>query len=152
MVQNLPLYCRRGGKLMSELNRKLRVLFVDDEPAIRTNYTLALQNMFDTVYQASDGEEAYHIYEQYHPNILIVDINLPKLNGLALLQKISQEQSGCAMVVMSAHTDIDSRLQEYNLEDINYLVKPISRKIFINTLKKITQQYIKKRTLLQEQK
>ena len=135
---------------MSEMNRQLRVLFVDDEVTIRTNYTIALRSMFETVYEASDGEEALRLYQQYKPEIMIVDINLPKLNGLELLEKISQEHSPFTAVVMSAHTDIDTRLQEYNLDGMQYLVKPVSRKIFLKTLADITQQYTQNKEFSQE--
>ena len=108
--------------------------------------------MFETVYEASDGEEAYQFCQQYKPDIVIVDINLPKINGLELLQKISQEHFYIEAVIMSAHTDIDLRLQKYNLEGTKYLIKPVSRKIFMNTLEDIIEQFTKNKEFLQERK
>lgn len=122
---------------MLENRSSLSVLFVDDEEVIRTNYAQFLSLLFPTVYTAADGEEAYKLYEEYKPNIIIVDINLPKMNGLELLKKIDIQTQSAQAIVMSAHTDIEHQLKEYNLEGVHYLVKPVTRKLFRSTLDEV---------------
>ena len=122
---------------MLEHDVSLSVLFVDDEETIRKNYTLFLEQVFQNVYQASDGEEAYRLYMEHKPDIVIVDINLPKMNGLELLQKIKSHKLDTKAVVMSAHTDTEQQLHRYGLEGITCMIKPVSRKMFHTTLQKL---------------
>ena len=104
------------------------ILFVEDEVQLRKNYVMYLKMMFETVYEASDGVEAYNIYKEKKPDILIVDINIPKLNGLELLQKIRKYDHTSKAIVLTAHKDKDFLLEAARLKLTDYLVKPISRK------------------------
>ena len=67
-----------------------KILLVEDEKAIKENYVTYLKMFFSEVYEAEDGEKAYDIYKQKKPDIMIVDINIPKLSGLELLRKIRE--------------------------------------------------------------
>ena len=121
---------------MLEKAASLSVLFVDDEEQISVNYTSFLVQKFQKVYRASDGEDAYRLYKQHMPNIMIVDINLPKMNGLELLKKIDINNVATEAIIMSAHTNIGEMLKEYGLKNIIYLGKPVQRKIFYQALEK----------------
>lgn len=122
---------------MLEENLPLHILFVDDEDTIRQNYVLVLEQMFTTVSQASNGEEAYALYQKYQPDIVIVDISLPKMNGLELLHKIKIHSAKTKAIVMSAHTDSDEQLQKYDLDGIIWLNKPVSRRVFLKTVSEL---------------
>ena len=103
------------------------ILFVEDEDAIRNNYIRYLKRYFTNVYEAKDGEEAYHIYKEKKPHILIVDINIPKLNGLDLLEKIRKKDHTTKAIMLTAHSDTNYLLQAAGLKLTKYLIKPISR-------------------------
>ena len=103
------------------------ILFVEDEVILRENYVLYLKMMFETVYEAGDGEEAYNIYKKNKIDILIVDINIPKLNGLELLEKIREHDHSSKAIVLTAHKEKDFLLQATRLKLTDYLLKPISR-------------------------
>ena len=103
------------------------ILFVEDEKAIRDNYVQFLKRYFRNVYEAGDGEEAYKIYREKKPQILIVDINIPKLNGLELLKKIREHDHTTKAIVLTAHSDRDYLLEAVNLKLTKYLVKPATR-------------------------
>lgn len=113
------------------------VLFIEDEEELRKNYVMFLKMYFETVYEASDGEEAYQIYKDKKPNILIVDINIPKLNGLDLLKKIRESDHSTKAIVLTAHKDKDFLLKATSLKLTEYLVKPISRKALQISLDKV---------------
>ncbi|MEA2073303.1 MAG: response regulator transcription factor [Campylobacterota bacterium] len=104
-----------------------RVLFVEDEKAIRENYVRYLSKHFKEVYEAEDGEEAYEIYKEKRPELLIIDINIPKLNGLDLLRKIRETDRETKAIMLTAHTDVKYLMQAVELQLTKYLVKPISR-------------------------
>lgn len=105
-----------------------KVLLVEDEKIARSNYAEYLRNFFEVVYEAEDGESAYKIYKEKKPHILILDINIPKLNGLELLSRIRQEDHATKAIILTAHESIDLLQQAISLKLTKYLVKPISRK------------------------
>lgn len=111
----------------SIVEKSFDILFVEDEEAIRQNYVRYLKRHFHEVYEAADGLEAYEIYLQKKPHILIVDINLPKMNGLELVQKIRQKDHSTKVIMLTAHSDTSYLLEATELKLTKYLVKPVTR-------------------------
>lgn len=105
----------------------LSILFAEDEESIRKNYIEFMDESFQNVYEACDGEQAYSIYQLQKPDILIVDINMPKLNGLELVKRIRKSDHRTKIIVLTAYSDVEYLLQAAELKLIKYLVKPISR-------------------------
>jgi len=112
---------------MYELKSPYTLLFIEDEPSIRANYTTYLSRYFKEVYEASDGREAYTIYYEKKPDILIIDINIPHLNGLELLHKIREYDHTTRAIMLTAHQDIDALLKATELKLTKYIIKPASR-------------------------
>ncbi len=105
-----------------------KILFVEDDQVIRENYVAYLKMMFSEVYEAKDGEEAYALYKIKKPDLMIVDINLPKLTGLELLKKIRENDHTTKAIMLTAHTDKSFLLEAIQLKLTQYLVKPVSSK------------------------
>jgi DNA-binding response OmpR family regulator len=103
------------------------ILFVEDEEATRKNYVTYLCRYFQNVYEAEDGIEAYALYLKYQPQILIVDINMPNMNGIELLQKIRLKDHRVKSIILTAHTDTKFLLQASELKLTKYLLKPVTR-------------------------
>lgn len=103
------------------------ILFIEDEEAIRNNYVNYLRRYFENVHEAKDGIEAYTLYLKHKPQILIVDINMPKMNGIELLQKIREKDHQVKSIILTAHTDTEFLLQASELKLTKYLVKPVTR-------------------------
>ena len=114
-----------------------KILFVEDEKEIRDKYIEYLNIYYDEVYEACDGEEAYQIYKTIKPDIMIVDIHMPKLNGIELLKKIREEDRTTKAIVLTAHTDINIMLDAVGLQLTEYLVKPVNRKDLKMALNKV---------------
>jgi len=112
---------------MNDIQQDFDILFVEDEKAIRNNYTRYLKRYFTNVYEAQDGEEAYAIYKEKKPQILIVDLNIPKLNGLELLTKIREHDHSVKAIMLTAHTEAKYLLEAASLKLTKYLVKPVNR-------------------------
>lgn len=107
--------------------KEFDILFVEDEEAIRHNYVHFLKRHFAEVYEAADGQVAYNLYLQHKPQILIVDINLPKMNGLELVQKIRQNDHATKVIMLTAHSDTAYLLEATELKLTKYLIKPVTR-------------------------
>ena len=123
-----------------------KILFVEDEKAIRENYVTYLKMFFSEVFEAENGEKAYELYKLKKPDIMIVDINIPKLNGLELLEKIREHDYNTKAIVLTAHTDKSFLLKATSLKLTKYLVKPVSRKDLEETLEITVNELLKYKT------
>ncbi len=111
----------------SEKQQPYSILFIEDEYDIRQNYVKYLKRYFLNVYEARDGEQALKIYKDKKPDILIIDINLPKLSGIELLQIIRKKDHTTKALMLTAHSTTDFLLKASELKLTKYLIKPISR-------------------------
>ena len=105
-----------------------KILIVEDEEATRNNLIIYFKMLFSDVFEAKDGEEAYAIYQEKKPDIMIIDINIPKLNGLDLLKRIREKDHKLKALMLTAHTDKEFLLNATSLKLTKYIVKPASRK------------------------
>ena len=65
--------------------RKARVLIADDEPHIRSLISLIVTSLgAEVVAEASDGEQALSMYKQFSPDMVLLDINMPKMDGISV--------------------------------------------------------------------
>jgi DNA-binding response OmpR family regulator len=112
---------------MDNKQKPYSILFVEDEKEIRDNYTKYLKRHFLNVYEAVDGEEGYSIYKNKKPNIMIVDINLPKLNGLDLVRRVRENDQNTKVIMLTAYSNTNYLLEAVELKLVKYLIKPISR-------------------------
>jgi len=103
------------------------ILYAEDEEQTRLNYTNFLNRYFKRVYSVSNGEEALLEYEKYKPDILLLDINMPKVNGLEVAKKIRQKDKISRIIILTAHLERDKLLFAAELNLTKYLPKPISR-------------------------
>ena len=104
------------------------ILLVEDEENLRNIFAKILLLYVREIYTACDGEEAFAIYKSKHPDIIITDIKMPKLNGLELIKKIRHENLDIPIIVTSAYTDQDFLLESIKLSLVEYIVKPIKER------------------------
>ncbi len=110
------------------------LLYVEDEDGIRENICEILQDVFKTIYLAKNGEEAYNIFVEKKPDLIITDIKMPKLNGLELVEKIRQINAKVRVIILSAHTDLDYMLKATELHLVKYIIKPINEEKLVDAL------------------
>ncbi len=110
-----------------ENKKPFDILFVEDEDALRENYVRYLKRHFRNVYEAGDGEKAYNIYKEKKTHILIIDINIPKLNGLELLTRIREFDHTTKAIMLTAQSGKNDLLDAVSLKLTKYLIKPVTR-------------------------
>ncbi len=110
------------------------ILYAEDEEQTRLNYTNYLNRIFKEVYSVSNGEDALKLYEKNKPDILLLDINMPKINGLEVAKKIRIKDKKTRIIILTAHVEQDKLLFAAELNLTKYLPKPISRKNLKNAL------------------
>jgi len=127
---------------MLSVLKNYSILYVEDEFDIRVNVTEYLQNYFASVYVASDGQEALDLYHKVHPDVLLLDINLPLVDGLTVAQEIRQTNKSIKIIMLTAFTETEKLLKAIELKLTKYLVKPVPPKEFKETLRCLGQELV----------
>ena len=103
----------------------ISILIAEDEIKLLHSMAEYLQLFFTHVYTAPNGKEAYKLYEQEHPDIIIADIHMPELDGLSLIEKIRKTDQETKIIITTAHSDREKLLQAIELHLVKYLIKPV---------------------------
>ncbi|QOY54828.1 response regulator [Candidatus Sulfurimonas marisnigri] len=124
-----------------DLIRDISILLAEDEEELRESTVEYLQMFFSRVYSAACGKEAYEIYKEKRPNIILTDINMPNLDGLSLISNIREKDKETKVIIMSAHSDQEKLLHAVKLHLETYLIKPIKsdvlKKVLFDTVEQI---------------
>jgi len=89
---------------------------------------------------ASDGKKGLALYERYHPDVLILDINLPYISGLDIAKIVRQHDQTVKIVMLTAHTEQDKLLAATELKLTKYLIKPLAPKLFKETMELLAEE------------
>ncbi len=116
------------------------LLYAEDDSSIRQGYIKYFKTIFKEVYEASDGKEAYILYQKLQPDILLFDINMPYINGLELIEKIRQTNKKIKIMILSAHVEEEKLMRAIPLGLSNYLKKPVKKRDLEAELLKIIAQ------------
>jgi YesN/AraC family two-component response regulator len=108
--------------------RKLKVLIADDVQETRRNTRLMLATIDDVevVAIASNGLQAVDLAKQHHPDILLLDINMPELDGLSAFKRIAQIYPDTGCIIISAEKDVTTLRTAISVGVQEYLVKPFT--------------------------
>jgi two-component system OmpR family response regulator len=102
-----------------------KILVVDDDPAIRNliHRFLAKQNY--QMESAEDGKTALAIFEEFNPDLVILDVNLPDANGYTLCQEM-QSRTNVFVLMLTSRTDEADKIKGFALGADDYITKPFS--------------------------
>jgi two-component system response regulator VanR len=116
--------------MLDNISTNIKVLYAEDDTIARENGIEYLENYFDTVYDASNGLEALALYNKHKPDIIITDIEMPKLNGLEFVQHIRENDNTTQIIITTAYSHKEYLFRAIELKLIKYLIKPINEKEF----------------------
>ena len=103
----------------------LQILIVDDEPQIRAMLGGLLKDAGQHVLTANSGEDALTLLQQQTVDLILLDMRLPGINGLEVLQRMQEHQLAIPTVMISAHADLELAVQATRRGAYNVLEKPI---------------------------
>jgi len=108
-----------------------KLIVADDEPKIRRGIENILNWKdfnIEIVGQAEDGEIALEIITEKKPDIILLDINMPFLNGLNLLQKLKNINNNSIVIIISGYDDFQYAQKALQFNVFDYILKPVNKK------------------------
>jgi pilus assembly protein CpaE len=117
----------------------IKVLIVDDIAETRDHLTklLAMEQTVEVAGSASSGEEAIQMAMDLRPDVVVMDINMPGMDGIAAAELISQRLPQVAIIMMSVHGEAEQMRRSLQAGAREFLVKPFSSDEFSETIKRV---------------
>ncbi len=115
-----------------------KVLIADDEAIIRQGIALLFEEIpdFEVVGLAEDGEMALEMTFEQEPDLLLVDINMPFLNGLEMLEQIFAQYPEASVIIISGYDDFEYVQRALRMGVMDYIKKPIMEEEFVKIMEK----------------
>jgi DNA-binding NarL/FixJ family response regulator len=106
----------------------IRVLVVDDHEVVREGLRtfLELQDGIDVVGEAGDGEAAVTAVEELAPDVVLMDLVMPRLDGVGAMQELRRRESGARVIVLTSFTDDEKLLPAIRAGAAGYLLKNVA--------------------------
>ena len=111
---------------MADKPPEARLLVVDDEPSIRELLTASLRFAGFEVYPAEDGAEALKLAEQHRPDLVVLDVMLPDLDGFTVTRKLRERGREMPVVFLTARDETMDKVQGLTVGGDDYVTKPFS--------------------------
>jgi len=126
-------------KKVIETSKQLTVLYVEDEPDTREETKNILDDIFFKVIVAINGADGFEKFQENNSiDLIITDINMPKLNGIDMIEKIHSLDAEVPILVLSAYSDVDYFIETIRLGIDGYIFKTINIKQLAKSLDKVT--------------
>ena len=114
---------------------KIKVLLAEDETSLGMIVKESLESRDFEVYHAENGEEALEIYTKNEPDILVLDVMMPKKDGFTLAKEIRETNKSIPIIFLTAKSQTADVLEGFNLGGNDYLKKPFSMEELIVRIK-----------------
>ena len=102
----------------------MRLLICEDEEDILNGLAKGLRKLNYYVDTATDGEEALSLYFESEYDLIVLDLNMPKLDGLEVLKAIREDNPDCKIIILSARDTLNDKVLGLDLGANDYMVKP----------------------------
>ncbi len=122
------------------MNKNLTLLCVEDDKEALEDIVYLLERYFSKVYTAINGQDALDIYNKNKPDIILLDINIPKISGLEVASQIRKNDETTPIIFLTAHSERDKLLKAISLQVISYIVKPFKIKELKDIMVKLIQK------------
>ena len=119
---------------------KSRVLVIDDEAAIRDSLRMILEYEDYQFVGAASGQEALDVVRRERPDIVLLDIKMPGMDGMEVLRKLRALDEGLPVVMISGHGNTATAVEAIRSGAIDFLDKPLSSERVIVTLRNVLRQ------------
>ena len=128
--------------------KKLKILYVEDSEETREIATEFLDIFFGEIITAVDGEDGWKKYNSQEFDLVITDVNMPKMNGLELIAKIREANEHIPLLVLSAFNDEAYFVEAIRVGVDAYLLKPFEMEQFVSVIFKVVKKLEDEKKLL----
>ena len=112
-----------NAEMPNETEDRQRILLADDEASIRRILETRLKMAGYDVYTAQDGEEAVNAFNKYNPDLVVLDVMMPKMDGYGVTREI-RRTSDVPIIILTALGDVSERITGLELGADDYVTKP----------------------------
>jgi len=115
----------------------IRILIADDHLIVREGLRLILETEdgFELVGEAADGAEALRLAAQLHPDVVLMDLRMPGMDGLTAIERLRVEQPEVAVVILTTYNEDDLMVRGLRAGARGYLLKDTGRATLFNTIR-----------------
>lgn len=106
------------------MKKVYQILIVDDEENVRRMLTTTFDFDGHHTLCAADGEEALELFHQHQPDVVLMDIRMPRLNGIDALEKMHAEHPKIPVVLMTAYAEVETAVEALRYGAFDYIIKP----------------------------
>ena len=103
-----------------------RILVVDDEPSISELLAMALRYEGFEIATAADGRECLELYGSFRPDLIVLDVMMPGLDGFAVAERLAEQRSEVPIVFLTARDTTEDKVRGLTLGGDDYVTKPFS--------------------------
>jgi len=122
-------------------SKHLKLLYVEDNKDSREMTSMILEDFFDDILIAVNGQDGYEKFMNNDIDLIITDINMPKMNGLDMIAKIKDIDSEIPILILSAHNEDDFFMKSIKFGVDGYLLKPIDLDQLVIMIDKVVKKY-----------
>jgi len=118
---------------------KISVLIADDHPLIRQGLkqVLELEKDIFVIAQACNGDEAIQFAREYNPDVILMDINMPGINGLQAIKRIKEENIGSKIIVLTIHEDREYLFKTIQMGAVGYVLKDAETTVLVEAIRSV---------------
>ncbi|MCC5841332.1 MAG: response regulator transcription factor [Opitutales bacterium] len=117
----------------------IRILVADDHPVVRDGLVsiLAMQEDMKVVAQAEDGEEAVAAFEQTRPDVLVLDLRMPRLDGIEVVQRVLTAHPGSKILIVTTYQTDEDIYRCLKSGALGYILKDSNRETIIEAVREV---------------
>ena len=121
--------------------KKIRVILADDHPVVRDGLAAMVNQQTDmeVVAEASDGDEAIALYEQLHPDVMVLDLRMPKRDGVAVVQHVIAANPKARLLIMTTYDGDEDIFRCLSQGAKGYLLKDAPRQEILSAIRAVSE-------------
>jgi len=125
--------------MVEEKKEKIKVIIADDHALVREGIAkiLSLEADIEILGEASDGKEAVELAKKLKPDVVLMDINMPNVNGIVATREIKKENPGVKIIALTIHEQVDYLLELIRYGISGYLLKDVTPDELIKTIRQV---------------
>lgn len=120
---------------------RIRVVLADDHPVVRDGLAAILNQQSDmqVVGEAGDGEEALTLYQSLKPDVLVLDLRMPKLDGVTVVQRVMESEPGARVLIMTTYDGDEDIFRSLSQGAKGYILKDAPRQEILTAIRAVSE-------------